>query len=55
LRGKEEAGPRSAVSPGRWLEPAALLRGDLATVLALVQQGLASPEHAEFVARLRQA
>ena len=39
---------RSTVFPGLWLDPAALLRGDLPTVLALVQQGLASPEHAEF-------
>jgi Uma2 family endonuclease len=44
---------RSEVFPGLWLDPAALLRGDLATVLAVVQQGLASPEHAEFVARLQ--
>jgi hypothetical protein len=29
-----------------------LLRGDLAAVLAVVQEGLASPEHAAFVARL---
>ena len=45
---------RSAVFPGLWLDPAALLRGDLATVLAIVQQGLGSPEHATFVARLHQ-
>lgn len=44
---------RSAVFPGLWLDPAALLRGDMATVLAAVQQGLASPEHADFVARMR--
>ena len=44
---------RSEVFPGLWLDPAALLRGDLATVLAIVQRGLASPEHAAFVARLR--
>jgi Uma2 family endonuclease len=44
---------RSEVFPGLWLDPAALLRGDLATVLAVVQQGQASPEHAAFVARLR--
>jgi Uma2 family endonuclease len=43
---------RSEVFPGLWLDAAALLRGDLATVLAVVQQGLASPEHAAFVARL---
>jgi Uma2 family endonuclease len=44
---------RSEVFPGLWLDPAALVRGDLATVLAIVQQGLASPEHVAFVARLR--
>ena len=43
---------RSVVFPGLWLDPAALLRGDLAAVLAVVQQGLATPEHAAFVARL---
>jgi Uma2 family endonuclease len=44
---------RSEIFPGLWLDPAALLRGDLATVLAVVQRGLASPEHAAFAARLR--
>ena len=43
---------RSEVFPGLWLDPAALVRGDLTTVLAIVQQGLASPEHVAFVARL---
>ena len=43
---------RSEVFPGLWLDPAALVRGDLATVLAIVQQGLGSPEHAAFVTRL---
>jgi Uma2 family endonuclease len=46
---------RSSVFPGLWLDPAALLRGDLPTLLALVQQGLASPEHAAFTAQLRAA
>lgn len=46
---------RSTVFPGLWLDPAALVRGDLARVLAVVQQGLATPEHAEFVARLQAA
>ena len=46
---------RSEVFPGLWLDPAALLRGDLAAVLRVVQQGLASPEHAAFLARLQQA
>ena len=43
---------RSTVFPGLWLDPAALIRGDLATVLAVLNQGLASPEHAAFVTRL---
>jgi hypothetical protein len=44
---------RSEIFPGLWLDPAALLRGDLAQVIAVLQQGLASPEHAEFVSRLQ--
>jgi Uma2 family endonuclease len=44
---------RSTMFPGLWLDPAALIRGDVATVLAVVQQGLNSPEHTEFTARLR--
>jgi Uma2 family endonuclease len=43
---------RSTVFPGLWLDPAALVGGDLARALAVVQQGVASPEHAAFVARL---
>jgi Uma2 family endonuclease len=46
---------QSEVFPGLWLDPGALVRGDLATVLTLVQQGLGSPEHAAFVARLHPA
>jgi Uma2 family endonuclease len=44
---------RSEAFAGLWLDPAALVRGDLATVLAVVQQGLASPEHAAFVTRFQ--
>ena len=44
---------RSTIFPGLWLDPAALIRGDLATVLAVVQQGLSTPEHADFAARLQ--
>jgi Uma2 family endonuclease len=43
---------RSEVFPGLWLSAGALLAGDLARVLAVLQQGLQSPEHAEFVKRL---
>jgi len=42
----------SEVFPGLWLDAAALLRGDLARVLDTVRRGMASPEHAAFVARL---
>ncbi len=45
---------QSVVFPGLWLDPAALIRGDLPTVLRVVQEGIASPEHAAFVARLRE-
>jgi hypothetical protein len=43
---------RSRVFPGLWLAVEALLDGDLAEVLRVVQAGLASAEHAAFVARL---
>jgi Uma2 family endonuclease len=39
--------------PGLWLDPIALDQGNLARVLEVLQQGLASPEHADFVARLQ--
>jgi Uma2 family endonuclease len=42
---------RSEVFPGLWLDAAALVRGDLVTVLAVLQRGLASAEHADFVKR----
>jgi len=43
---------RSEVFPGLWLQPQAVLRGDLAQVLQVLEQGLASPEHAAFAERL---
>ena len=46
---------RSEVFPGLWLDAPALLRGDLAAVLACLQEGTRSPEHAAFVARLNAA
>jgi Uma2 family endonuclease len=45
---------QSEVFPGLWLDAAAMARFDLATVLQVLQQGLASPEHQALVARLRQ-
>lgn len=46
---------RSEVFPGLWLDVAALLQGDLAKVFSVVQQGLATPEHAAFVERLNRS
>jgi Uma2 family endonuclease len=43
---------RSHCFPGLWLDAAALWRLDRACVRAVLQQGIASPEHAAFVARL---
>ena len=43
---------RSEVFPGLWLDPAALLRKDFAGVLDVLDRGLATPEHAAFVASL---
>lgn len=43
---------RSEIFPGLWLDAAALVRSDLKTVLAILQQGLQSQQHAAFVARL---
>lgn len=44
---------RSEILPGLWLDTAAILRGDWPAALQVVQQGLASPEHASFVQRLQ--
>jgi Uma2 family endonuclease len=43
---------RSDIFPGLWLDPEAFLRRDYKRVLAVLRQGLASPEHAAFVAKL---
>ncbi|MBE9232148.1 Uma2 family endonuclease [Cuspidothrix issatschenkoi LEGE 03284] len=42
----------SQIFPGLWLDKIALLGGDLGKVLTVVQQGLASPEHEDFISRL---
>ncbi len=44
---------RSRLFPGLWLDVAALLNGEMAKVLAVAQQGLASTEHATFLERLK--
>jgi Uma2 family endonuclease len=45
---------RSQVLPGLWLDPAHFWQGDLAGVLDVLQQGLASSEHKTFVQDLQQ-
>ena len=42
----------SEVFPGLWLATLALLAGDMKQVLAVLQEGLNSPEHAAFVKQL---
>ncbi|HYW22341.1 MAG TPA: Uma2 family endonuclease [Nodularia sp. (in: cyanobacteria)] len=43
---------KSRVYPGLWLDVAALLTGEMTRVLAVLQQGLNSPEYQEFLPRL---
>jgi Uma2 family endonuclease len=43
---------RSGVFHGLWLDAPALLRGDLARVLAVLNEGIRSPEHGRFVEQL---
>jgi Uma2 family endonuclease len=43
---------RSEVFPGLWIDPAALLARDRRRLLEVVRQGIASNEHADFVAEL---
>ena len=43
---------RSRVFPGLWLDSRSLLKGDAAGMLAVLRQGLATPEHAAFVSSL---
>jgi len=43
---------RSLVFPGLWLDKDALLAGDLARVLAILQRGVATSEHRSFIEQL---
>ena len=45
----------SHIFPGLWLDPKALLDGNLAQVLSELQKGLASEEHIKFVENLAQS
>ena len=44
---------RSRMFSGLWLAVPAMLNGDIPTFLAVLQQGLATPEHEAFVENLR--
>ncbi len=44
---------RSVVFPGLWLATSVLIEGNLAEVLAVLQAGLATPEHQAFVEQVR--
>ena len=43
---------RSEVFPGLWLDPVAMIRGELRRIWDAVQIGLASPEHEAFLVKL---
>ena len=55
LAADERGVVRSETFPGLWLDPTALLRGDLAATLQVLDEGLATPEHAAFASRLAAA
>jgi Uma2 family endonuclease len=44
---------KSRVFPGLWLDAPALLEGQLLKVFQAVQQGVATPEHQDFVLALQ--
>jgi Uma2 family endonuclease len=46
---------KSVTLPGLWLDPAAMIANDRKTIAAVLDAGLASPEHAAFVAKLAAA
>lgn len=46
---------RSEVFPGLWLDPEAFYAEDLDRLVEVLEQGLATPEHVAFAARLMQA
>ncbi len=55
LRPRPDRIYRSKVFPGLWLDPEALYAEDLDRLIEDLEQGLATPEHAEFVAKLARA
>lgn len=45
---------KSEVFPGLWLDPAAMLSGEGVRVMEVLQKGIATPEHVQFVELLKQ-
>ncbi|HSU66243.1 MAG TPA: hypothetical protein VLJ39_05210, partial [Tepidisphaeraceae bacterium] len=43
---------RSEIFPGLWLDAAAMVGDQMPQVLDVLQQGLASPDHANFLVQL---
>jgi hypothetical protein len=52
LRGIAPGGYSERVFPGLWLDGPALVARDSAKLIAAVQKGIDSPEHADFVRTL---
>jgi Uma2 family endonuclease len=46
---------RSETLAGLWLDPAALIRGDVERVSQVALQGIADSQHADFITKLREA
>jgi Uma2 family endonuclease len=55
IKANREGVFRSRIFPGLWLNGPALLARDTPTVMATLQRGLSSTEHARFVRRLQTA
>jgi hypothetical protein len=55
IRPNREGISCSKVFPGLWIDAQALLARNSARLAGVVQQGLASSQHAAFVARLERA
>jgi Uma2 family endonuclease len=55
LQAAEDGIFRSEILPGLWLDPAALLCGDLLRVMDVVRLGVATSDHAKFIAKLASA
>jgi hypothetical protein len=55
LRAGSDGVYRSKVFPGLWLDPEAIFSRDRARRDAVLEQGVATPEHAAFVAKIKAA